>query len=80
MPKKGKGGKKDKGKGGKKGKGKGGKKGKEAAADGVIKKFFKTYEKNCSLSSSQMAPNMRKALKMAIEEEKVVTKVSYNQR
>ncbi|PVD20922.1 hypothetical protein C0Q70_19085 [Pomacea canaliculata] len=59
----------DKGKGKKKGKGKG-----DAEATAVVKKLLKTYEKNCSLSSSQVSPHVRKALKSAITDEKVVTK------
>lgn len=77
MPKsKGKGKKgNDKGKGKKKGKGKG-----DAEATAVVKKLLKTYEKNCSLSSSQVSPHVRKALKSAITDEKVVTKVSLKKR
>ncbi|KAL8600014.1 hypothetical protein ACOMHN_057783 [Nucella lapillus] len=67
---------KEKGKG--KGKGKGKEKGKKkphpGVADGLVKKLFKTYERNCNLSHSVMAPNIRKALKTAIEDEKVVSK------
>jgi hypothetical protein len=67
-----------KGKGKRKGKkkGKGKKKDKEAMGpDSVVNKLFKAYQQNCANANSQMAPNVKKSLKQAIEDEKLVTEV-----
>ncbi|KAK0048886.1 hypothetical protein Bpfe_021652 [Biomphalaria pfeifferi] len=59
-----------------KGKGKGKSKVKKdvLGTDGDSKKVLKTYERNCSMSNSQMYPGIKQLLKAAAEENKVITK------
>ncbi|CAL1546905.1 unnamed protein product [Lymnaea stagnalis] len=72
---------KGKGKGKAKGKGtrgKGKNRGKKAVlvgADGDTKKLFKAYDRNCALMNSQMSPGLKKLLRAAAEENRIVTKL-----
>ncbi|XP_059164171.1 uncharacterized protein LOC131947100 [Physella acuta] len=72
-----KGKKRGKGKGKGKGKAKGKSKGKDQktpSGDGETRRLLKAYEKNCVMTNSQMCPGIRKLLRAAAEENKLVTK------
>ncbi|BFZ06078.1 hypothetical protein BsWGS_09117 [Bradybaena similaris] len=65
---------KQKGKGKQNGKRKG--KGKKAqkGGEGETNKLLRTYEKTCAQTNSRMCPGIRKLLKMAAEEDRLITK------